>query len=118
MSISPNRNRDVQQERAPGFQPVRLALTTFCIAGLVTLVWFTLNGTMRDRSGSGFGNAQAPPASVPRAAPTSTPTPAIEPSPTIELTTAASIQRQQLAAAKFKQRQTIAVFEEVKQALD
>jgi hypothetical protein len=118
MSIPPNRNRDVQQERAPGFQPVRLVATTFCIAGLVAGVWFTLNSTMRDRTGSGFGNAQAPPASVPRAVPTSTPTLPIEPSPNIELTTAASIQRQQLAAAKFKQRQTIAVFEEVKQALD
>ena len=36
----------------------------------------------------------------------------------VELVTAASVQRQQLTAAKFKQRQLIATFGEVKRALD
>ena len=36
----------------------------------------------------------------------------------VELTTAASIQRQQLAAAKFKQRQAVAIFDEVTRAID
>src|SRR5690606_16997765 len=36
----------------------------------------------------------------------------------VELATAASIQRQQLAAAKFKQRQAVAIFDEVTRAID
>jgi len=37
---------------------------------------------------------------------------------TVELTTAASIQKQQLTAAKFKQRQLLATYEETKRALE
>ena len=61
-------------------------------------------------------NAQVPPQ---QAAPPTAPTPAPprESFENVELTTAASIQRQQLTAAKFEQRQLIATYDEVTRLL-
>jgi hypothetical protein len=65
--------------------------------------------------------ASGPPA-VAQPAPSLAPPPATPSGPdqlqNVELTTAASIQRQQLAAAKFKQRQAVAIFDEVTRAID
>ena len=64
--------------------------------------------------------AQAPPAPAAQASPVPgpSPQPALSSVENIELTTAASIQRQQLITAKFKQRQVIGTYDEVKRALD
>lgn len=64
--------------------------------------------------------ASGPPPAVAQPTPVTAPPPASGPDQlqSVELTTAASIQRQQLAAAKFKQRQAVAIFDELMRAID
>ncbi len=69
--------------------------------------------------------ASGPPPAAAQPVPSPAPPPASPAGPStpdnlqsVELTTAESIQRQQLAAAKFKQRQAVAIFDEVTRAID
>jgi hypothetical protein len=98
---------------------VSFVLKTAWIAGIVFAVYYLMN-MQKGPQAPPAANAQAPPAGLLPAAPApSSPAPAVaEPNPNIELTTAASIQRQQLTAAKFRQRQLIATFAEVTRDLD
>jgi hypothetical protein len=95
--------------------------------GVVVCGFYYLMNHLKQPTGTVIvPHAQAPPPAAGQASPAPsllpTPSPAPAPSPVnlenVELVTAASVQRQQLTAAKFKQRQLIATFGEVKRALD
>lgn len=126
MSGPPTRPRPQPPSRqnSPMKGAASFLFKTAWFAGLVFGIVYLMN--MRKDGAAPVPVAQGPPppASGPpaNALPSPAPTPASSPGPdnlqSVELTTAASIQRQQLAAAKFKQRQAVAIFDEVMRAID
>jgi hypothetical protein len=128
MSVPPTRPRFAASERngraTPGRGLMTFALKTAWLAAIVFGVYYLMNQLKEPRGTVIVPNAQAPPATAGESRPASSLSlpPAPAPAPVslenVELVTASSVQRQQLTAAKFKQRQTLTTFGEVTRALD
>lgn len=128
MSVPPTRPRFTPGQQRNGRAAGSGLLMNFVgktlwLAAVVFGVYYLMNHLKQPTATPIVPHAQAPPAAVSQANPVPPPTvPAPAPTPVnlenVELVTAASVQRQQLTAAKFKQRQTLATFAEVKRALD
>jgi hypothetical protein len=125
MSVPPTRPRFTPGQQRNGRAAGSGLLMNFVgktlwLAAVVFGVYYLMNHLQQPTRTVIVPHAQAPPPAAGQAAPAPLPSPApatvnLE---NVELVTAASVQRQQLTAAKFKQRQTLATFAEVKRALD
>ena len=108
MSTPPSRSKPTPAPKKSG-GVASLVMKTAWLVAVAAGVWFVLN-MQKTSQGPPIADAQAPPrASAATVAP--------ENLQNVELTTAASIQRQQLSTAKFRQRQVIAAYDEVTRAL-
>lgn len=119
MSTPPTRPRYPLREKKGWGIASFLFKTVWLIAIVYGVVLFTNAWKPAPLPDPADAKAQGPPATAGDTAAKKSPAPPASPEvQTVELTTAASIQKQQLTAAKFKQRQFIAAYDEAKRAIE